>query len=187
VEVATELDDEVTTFETLTARVAKLDLGSHKEIMRAAELLGQAAESHKRFLDHLRALIESIDDVRSRQNLSAEALSAHATRLDERRLTYEALQQRFSSIGVDAHEVNALIQQSVGADSPEDRDQKLARLREARERLNGSVESARTLVADARRAELSDLERQADAMRQQLQALAKKIQHVEDAYGPGPA
>jgi DNA repair exonuclease SbcCD ATPase subunit len=185
VDVASELDDEVTSFETLTARVAKLELGSHKEILRAAELLGQAAESHKRFLEQLRSLIGAIDDVRSRQNQSAATLSAHATRLDERRMTYEQLQQRFASIGVDAHEVNALIQRAPPAETPEAREENLTRLRQARERLTASVDAARVLVADAREAQLSDLERQADALRQQLSALAKKLQHVEDAHAPG--
>jgi chromosome segregation ATPase len=187
VEVASELDDEVTSFETLTARVAKLELGSHKDILRAAEILGQAAESHKRFLEHLRALIAAIDDVRTRQNQSAASLSAHATLLDERRQTYEALQQRFAAIGAEAHEVNALIQQGMEARSeePAERDQSLARLRQARERLSGSAEAARALVADARAAELSDLERQADSLRQQLHALAKKLQRVEEAFAPG--
>ncbi len=190
--VAAELDRDVQTFESLTLRIAKLELTSEKELRRAAELLDQAAESHKSFLAHLRELVTEIDAVRSRQNASAAALSEQASKRDARRLIYVDLQTRFAAIGSEAHEVNELVRETSesGLATPEERAATLERLAEARTRIAASVAAAKQLGQDARAAELADLERQADALRQQLQSMSGKLSRVELAIGgrePGTA
>jgi uncharacterized phage infection (PIP) family protein YhgE len=184
--VAGELEADVASFESLTARISRMELGTEKDILRAAELLNEAANSHKRFLEHLRDLIVHIDGVRGRQNASAAALSDAATKLDARRQTYVDLQQRFAALGAVAQEVNELVRQSADTerDTPEARQASVDGLRAAQERLHTAIDAARSLVADARAAQLGELERQADALRQQLSSLANKLSRVESALGP---
>lgn len=161
-------------FESLTRRITKHDLGSRKELGKMAELLAQAESSHKRFIERLRALIGTIDEVRARQNASAAALSQCAERLEAQRGVYATLEQRFAEIGETAREVNTQVQAGVQAKSEAD-------LRAASERLGQSIEAARTLMQDAKSAGLSDLEQQADSLRQQLQALAKQLERLQSA------
>src|SRR5262245_28906507 len=95
-EIAGENENDVASFENLTSKVDRLELSSHKDIVRAAELLEEATTSHKAFLAHLTQLIQAVDSVRGRQNVSAETLSTCASRVDERRKAYESLQVRFA-------------------------------------------------------------------------------------------
>jgi chromosome segregation ATPase len=180
--VAAELAAEVAEFESLTRRVSKVELATHKDLAKTGELLAQAEGSHKRFIERLRALIVAIDDVRARQNASAAALSACSDRLDAQKKIYEELEQRFVELGEAAREVNELVQAGAEAgretDAGPDRDAALEKLALASERLKGSIDAASALMQDARSAGLSDLERQADSMRQQLQSLAKKLERA---------
>jgi chromosome segregation ATPase len=181
VQAAEHLEADLSSFESLTARVTRMELTTHEEIRKAADILQKAADAHGSFVVHLRELIEAIDDLRSRQNASATRLSDCAGELDQRRLSYEALEQRFADLGTQAKEINELIRKAteLGRDTPENRDTTLVNLRAARERLDLTVGSAAQLVADAREAKLVDLANQADALRQQLQSLAKKLERVE--------
>lgn len=163
---ASELAAEVATFESLTARIAESELSSHDELEQSAELLRQAAESHRRFVERLRALIEQIDDARRRQNESAVTLSRHTAKLEKRRQRYQQLQQRFDALGTAATELGALLREG-GADGES--------LRTAVERLRGTANAAQQLVAEARAAGLVDLEGQADALWQKLEALRRAL------------
>ncbi len=181
--VAAELEAEVAEFEALTRRVTKIELSTRKDLTKMSELLGQAESSHKRFIERLRALIEAIDGVRARQNASAVSLSACADRLDAQRALYENLEQRFAELGEAAKAVNALVLEGAeaGREGGEERATALDKLAAAAERLQGSIEAATMLCSEARSAGLTDVEQQADALRQQLQSLAKKLERVQSA------
>ena len=187
--IAGEIESDVASFESLTARLERIELSTHKDIVRAAELLEEATQSHKDFLAHLTQLIRAVDTVRGRQNVSAETLSTCATRVDERRKDYEALQVRFAALGTDAHAINQLILDGATTErqGPDAQRESAAQLEAAHERLTISVETARSLVADAKAAALVDLERQADALRQQLQSLAHKLRHLQVKMGQLPS
>jgi len=187
--IAGDIENDVTSFENLTSKVDRLELSSHKDIVRAAELLEEATASHKAFLGHLTQLIQAVDAARGRQNVSAETLSTCAARVDERRKAYEELQIRFASLGTDAHAINQLILDGASSErkTPEEQRKSAAQLEAAHERLSIAVETARSLVADAKAAALVDLERQADALRQQLQSLAHKLRHLQVKMGQLPS
>jgi chromosome segregation ATPase len=187
--IAAEIEADVASFESLTTRVDRLELSTYKDIVRAAELLEEATKSHKDFLAHLTRLIQAVDTVRGRQNASAETLSTCATRVDERRKAYEALQVRFASLGTDAHAINQLILDGATTErkTPDAQRESATQLETAHERLTVAVETARSLVDDAKAAAMVDLERQADALRQQLQSLAHKLRHLQVKMGQLPS
>ena len=92
------LAKEMTTFEALTERLGRLELTSEEKMVKAGELLKEAAASHLRFVEGLRAMIDGIEDARQRQNKSAAALAEHTAALESRRLEYTALVERFQAL-----------------------------------------------------------------------------------------
>lgn len=161
--------------ELLTGRVAKIDFDSRAEILRAADLMKRAAEGHGSFLSHLTALSGAIEELRGRQNASAQQLSELAEKLDARRKEYEALEGRFAELGEGAREVTDLLSAGVKPDAP---DEATARIEAAVRWLTTAVEEVRTVGADAGEAGFGELEQQADAMRKQLSALLGKLDSV---------
>jgi hypothetical protein len=175
-----DLEEEIGKIEALTRRMSKLELDSQKTIVGAAELLKEAAESHGRFAASLRTVVEGVDSIRQRQNASAATLSELASALDERRRLYEGLQERFVTLGEEARRVTSLFEGGGG----EDKEQLLAKMRAAAEALSPVVESARSLATDAAGAGITDLQRDADALRQQLHALAQKLRKAAPPPDP---
>ena len=185
-DVASDLEAEIAELESLTGRISRVELNSQKNIVRAAELLKEASDSHERFITYLRTLIESVEQLRQRQNASAAALSEFSTELDGRRQLYEALQQRFGKLGDEARQVSELVRDTVrpNGHTQSEREQMLERLRVANQLLVAAVESARALATDADEANMADLQRDADALRQQLESLSQKLQKVEISIAP---
>jgi chromosome segregation ATPase len=185
-DVASDLEAEIAELESLTGRISRVELNSQKNIVRAAELLKEASDSHERFITYLRTLIESVEQLRHRQNASAATLSEFSTALDGRRQLYEALQQRFGKLGEEARQVSELVRDTVrpNGHTPSEREQMLERLRVANQLLVAAVESARSLATDADEANMTDLQRDADALRQQLESLSQKLQKVEISIAP---
>lgn len=159
------LADAVEDIEKLTRRVSKQALGTDAELTRAAELLSKSEQAHRAFLQHLAALAGAVEELRKRQNESARACGERAEQLDARRALHDALAVRFVAIGQGAREVNEMVQ--AGADG--------ASLEAAQARVAELEEDASALFADAREADLPELEKQAHAMRQQLGALRSQL------------
>jgi hypothetical protein len=180
---ATELQGAIDRMERLTTRSVDLPLATRHQLLRAGELLQNAVESHQQFLDQLAALGRAVEDLRARQNASAEVLAQCAARVEERRKQCAALDDRFAAIGQAAREISAQMSQSSGnggqVASTEEAQRFKETMRVARERLALTVEEAAALTTDAREAGLAEIERQAHAMRQQLQSLLQKLDSVE--------
>jgi chromosome segregation ATPase len=177
---ALDLEDELTAIEALTRRLSRLELDSRKSIVGAAELLKEAADGHTRFAMRLRSVVESIDTLRRRQNESAAALSGLSESLDQRRRAHDELGDRFTALGHEARKVAELFQATAPAEgAPElGREELRAKVATAGDSLATLVESARALATDAADAKMTDLHRDADALRQQLQALSNKLKQA---------
>lgn len=178
---AAELSGEVHTFEALTVRLGKLDLVSGEKMAKAAELLAQAAQSHHRFVECLRAMVAGIEDARARQNRSAEALSQIEEALVERRGEHDALRERFEQLGEAARDVRGLLTGEGGASeggASEGGAPAGERVTAARERLDELLAAAKDLATAARDAQLVDLEQEGHATCQRLEALARKLARV---------
>jgi hypothetical protein len=171
VHAARELHAALEEVERLTSRSIKQELATRSDLLRAGELLDKAASSHRLFLQQLVLLTQAVGELRDRQNASAEKLSRYAEELDGRRLAHEALDRRFAEIGDAANEIGVLIKAGMEGQGTD--------LGAVRERLKSAVESSRALWSDAREAGFAELERQAHAMRQQLQALLQKVEEID--------
>lgn len=180
---AAELHATIDEIDRLTSRLQKVELASREEITRAGRLLEEAAEAHKRFLAHLTAVTQLIAAMRDRQNASAVQLSQYAQHLEERHQQHVVLDERFAALGDTARQISVLIKDGVvpepepGAEPPSAAEV-AAKLAPVKERLAEGAEEARALQADSREAGFVDLERQADAIRQQLRSLLNKLEHI---------
>jgi hypothetical protein len=174
VHAARELAEAIDELEHLTSRTIKNELTTRGELVRGGELLTRAAQAHRDFLGHLGALTQAVAALRDRQNASAGKLSEQATRFEARRLEHEALEQRFASLGAAAREIGEIVKAPDG--NGDGAAGMKERLGAAKGRLADAVEAARVLAADARTANFSELESQAHAIRQQIQALLQKIE-----------
>lgn len=163
---AAELSAEVLTFESLTERLGRAEVTNEEQLTKAAELLGQAAQSHQRFLEVLRVVVTGVEDARQRQNASAVMLSNIEEALVARRGEYDALQQRFQVLGEAVGAVRELLARA--SEAPDE-------IEVAREKLGQLIEAAQTLAGDARTARILDLEQQGHAMFQQLESLSRKL------------
>lgn len=174
---AHELHDVIEEMETLTRRVAKADLRTRNDLVRAGQLLSSAADAHRRFLAHLNALSDAVGELRDRQNASAVTLTAEAERVDARRTQHMALEERFAAIGAVAREIAASVM-VIDEPTEADRAELEASLRDVELRIASAAQDARALAVDAREADLPELEKQAHAMSQELQSLHHKLRGV---------
>lgn len=168
-----ELSRSIEDLEALTRRVSRQPVHERAHLARAGELLKNAAEGHQRFLTHLTALSGAIDELRQRLGASATVLAHEAERIDGRRASFAALEERFNELGEGALRINTLVQQRIG-----DGDATPEALSAIAAQLAEAANAAVTLTADARTAGFTDLEEQAHARSQQLRSLHGKIAAV---------
>lgn len=126
--------------------------------------------------DKLRGLVKEIEEARQRQVESLNTLLEAAQRAQARSEQYEGLLKRFAALGESAKHVNTLAveaeeKRQAGAAEGE----MLERLGEVEMQMATVVAEADALFALASEQEWTDLERQADAVRQQVLSAKNKL------------
>ena len=180
VQAAIALHEALDRIERITERADKSALTTRHQIARAGEVLRNAADSHQEFARCLIALTQAVDRVRTRQNASAESLAATAQRVQDRQEELAAFQARFTALADAARDIGS----QLGAGDPATKppEQARASLSAARERFTATAADARALAADARATGLVDLEKEAHAIGQQLEALASKLERLPGGH-----
>lgn len=156
----------------------QLVFNSEKNIERGAKLLQDVAGSSEAMDGELKHLIGALNEVRGRQEAVVRAISARSENLMERKQTYVALLQRYGTIGEAAAKLNGMIQ-AIAAQQPKGE--------AAREPLDAleqgmvqTAEEAHGLARAARDEDFGDLSRQAESLKQQLQAAVVKLKTLRD-------
>jgi chromosome segregation ATPase len=176
-EVAAALEQELDRFEQRVDLVRRLRLTSEKNLGRAAQAVAEAAESQGRVVAQVRALLEALTRSGKRQEEQALNLQERAAEIARRREELSGLRQRFTALGEEARDINAFLQEAPPAGGPEEEKQGLvARLREAAQRMEKVAEQAVAIGQAASEAELDDVARQAEGLRQQVLAARNKMQ-----------
>ena len=109
------------------------------------------------------ALVQAVARLRERQEATAVSLQARVEEMNEKNLTFGALLQRLSALGDEARSINELIG-----------DQGQDALDLVQARMTAVLDTAQKLSADADAADMQDISRQGDALRQQIQATKNK-------------
>ena len=165
-QAAVLLDQELHKFEELSDLASRIKLTSEKNIERATDALSKAAESQDRISGHVRALVGAIAAARERQEKDSATLMARAHEISARRTRYVELVQKMGALGAEAKEINVLLQAS-------EKTRETVAAVQARLATVADGAEAISRLADAE--EIEDLARQADSLRQQLQAARNKL------------
>jgi chromosome segregation ATPase len=185
-DAAAALDGELRRFEELVAAAGRIPLSSQKNLDRAARSLVDAAAAQETVGARLRVLVEAITAARAKQEATAAVILARGHEVRARAEAFMALRERFDALGRQAAEVNALLAEAGASKSNGAAAGLAARLEGIDAHIGEAVDAARAIARDAGQAGMVDLEREADAMRQQLQAVRNKLGLLRQRSGGGP-
>ena len=162
---AAALEAELARFEDLSSTLKKIPLTSGKNLDRAAKATIEATESQERVGACVGALVQAVAKLRDRQAATASGLHARVTEIHEKTERFGALLQRLAALGDEARAINDLIGDDRGEDV----------LAQVHVRMSAVLDTAQKLTADADAADVQDISRQGEALRQQLQATKNKL------------
>jgi hypothetical protein len=166
VRAAAELENELVKLETLSRAARKNRLDSEKSIVRAAKELSEALALPERLASGLRALALAMQQMEARQRAALEPLAAYALEVQARMKKLEEHMLAFAALGKAAGEATVLLQ-SAGDRSD--------LVESAKVQLSGVADGARALLEAARADDFPDVAREADALKQRVNALRRKL------------
>ena len=170
------LEDGLARWESLVTESERLEPSSDKTLGRAKKLLEDSAACERELAQSLHAFVSAMQAVQERQRVCMERTSAAAQRLQDRVASRQALLDRFAQLGVRAGEINdpvATVMEAIGRGAPAQElagplDDVVAKTEEVANEADGVAKSAREQKWD-------DIAREADALRQQILSVKKKL------------
>jgi uncharacterized coiled-coil DUF342 family protein len=173
---AAALDEELRRYDSLAEEAKKSHINSGKTLERTVRVVQESTGRNETVQAKLRDLVKEIEDARMRQVESLNTLLEAAQRAQARSEQYEGLLKRFAALGESARHVNALaIEANAQRQSGAPEVTILQGLDEVQTQMAAVVAEAEALVALATDQDWTDLERQADAVRQQILAAKNKL------------
>jgi chromosome segregation ATPase len=176
VAAAMALDDELRAFDEIARQANDQRMNSQKTLGRTAAVLNESVEARARIEAGVRRLVTEIGGAQERQQRSVQILVEVAAELERRTKEREALLGRFLGLGTSAASVNALAanlatRRQEGALETE----VLELLREIQTKMSDVAAEADALAEAAEKDGWPEIARQADAVRQQVNAVKSKI------------
>jgi chromosome segregation ATPase len=174
---AAELDEQLSRFEELSDSIQKAPMNSEKQLARASKAINEIVEVGEGLQAHLAALITAINHFREKQEIYAVAVQKRAQEFQERSRELEGLLLQYRGLGQRAQELNAHMQSlgEVGEDNNGGRASLFSQLPDLEQRVGELLSGAQMLFEQADSAGFTDLQHQADALRQQLQSIRNKL------------
>lgn len=173
------LDEELERFEALAASAERVPLTSERNIEKAAKTINDAAESQKRVGAHIAALIDAITVARQKHDATADKVIARRDVLVERRELHDGLLGRYGQIGKEATEISAFVRQ-LGEQKDKPAAETVKLLESIIVRMERVVTDSTALGAEAAKADMEELERNCDSLRQQVQSALNKVTLLRD-------
>jgi len=163
---ASELEEELEQFERLGVEAQDVSLDGQKNLDRARRVLDKLAEAETRLNAAAGGLAVLLGEVRDRQQTSADAITAWARELQTRIDGWNAMQGKFLGLASSATEIQEALQRAAGDPAA------VADIQTLVEELAGR---SGELAGEAREAGYRDLQRDAEARRDQLLSSARKL------------
>jgi hypothetical protein len=167
VRAAEVLESEMLRLEALSKAVRKIRLDSGKNIARATKELNEALKLPAELGAGLIALGTAMQNMQARQQAALDPLSEFATEIQRRMGRLEEHMQAFAALGKAATDVTELLQEAA---------ERSALLGEVKQKLEAIADGARALVEAARADDFPDVARDADALRQRISSLRKRLE-----------
>jgi len=167
VQAAQALESDLVKLEAIPRSVRKIRLNSEKSIARAAKELNDALALPERLATGLQALALAMGHMQARQQAALEPLAAFANDIQQRMQRLAQHMQAFGELGQAASDVTALLQTTNGDPS--------AVVHEVNAQLTKISDGARSLFEAARADDFPDVAREADALKQRVSALRRRL------------
>jgi chromosome segregation ATPase len=176
VAAAMALDDELRAFDELAREAKDQRMNGQKSLSRTAALLSASLQARERIENGVRNLVAEIGGAQGRQEASVQTLVDVAAHLERRTKERDDLLARFAGLGTSAARVNALAanlatRRQEGAAEAEILDL----LAEIQAQMTGVAAEADALTEAAERDGWPEIARQAEAVRQQVNAVKSKL------------
>jgi chromosome segregation ATPase len=172
------LDRELRRFEELSESIEHASFNSEKNVARASHTLREIAEVGEALQTRLGAMVAVIAGFRDKQEALANAVQIKALELQERTKTLESLLVKYRTLGEDARDLNEHLR-SLSSDKAESEgvgsSPVFSHLQQLGEKIGHLAAGAQSLFEQAQADDFPDVARQADALRQQLQAVRNKL------------
>jgi hypothetical protein len=186
---AEAVEREVRRLEELSRAACRIKLGTEKGIGRAARELQQTLAQQERLSAELRRFAEVMVEMQSRQQAALEPLSARALEIQSRMTRLSEHMQRFGALGAQASDTANALRDVAGAsrEAPGSSHgaQQASALIGVDEQFRSLLDQAKSLVESAEEEEFPDIAREADALRQRVQALRGRLSELVRAHSAG--
>ena len=179
------VERELRRLEELSRSARNVKLSSEKNLARAARGLQQALEQQERLANELRALGQAMLGMQARQEGAMLPLQARALELQARMARHSEHMERFGALGEKAKEVVAALVEisSTGAGAPGAQGATL--LHDVDQRIRDLVDEIKSMTEAARADEFPEIEREAHALEQRLQAARDRLSQLVRAKSIG--
>ncbi len=181
VSAAEAVETEMRRLEELSAQACRTKLNTEKGIARAARELTDTMEQQRRLAATLTAFGEVIAGVQRREQAALEPINQHAAQIQQRMTRLAEHTRSYGALGLKANELAKLLQGLAASPEPEAEDDASKEERRSRvlieveQRFAALFEEAKALAELARAEEFSDVEREADALKQKMQAMRARL------------
>ena len=183
-----QLDTDVRRFEELSGELTRLPVNSEKSLQRARLALEACSTHEGKLAESLRAFAEAAKTMQQTQQACMEEIAQAAKRISERHTERTQLQDRLIAIGESARaasapftELNAPASPATAEGEPgpftvgSPSDHLIKPLGEVERRLDAVIEEAGALCDLTRQGDWTDLERDTQSLREQLQTLRNRV------------
>jgi hypothetical protein len=166
VAVAQALEDELVHLEEISRSAQKIHLNSEKALARATAELQELLALPDRLQERLQAVVAALNNMQTRQQAALDPLTAMATQVQQRSQLLQRHMEAYAALGKATADANVLVEQSDG---------KTEALVEVEQKLQAIAEGARALFESARTNDFPDVAREADVLKQRMEAMRKRL------------
>jgi hypothetical protein len=174
------LDAELHSFEQLAHTAERVPLTSERNLEKAAKAINDAAESQKRVGAHIATLIDAISKARQQHDATADKIIARRDELEARAELFNAQLARFAALGKEATDISAVVR-TLGEHKVQPPSQEtVQQLSDVAGRLERVAGAATELGKEADAAQMEELARNCDSLKQQVQSALNKVTLLRD-------
>jgi DNA repair exonuclease SbcCD ATPase subunit len=187
IQAAEAIERDLQRLEELSRSIRKMRLNSEKSIARAGRSLQEALQQQEQLAAGLRVLGEAMVHMQERQQAAISALASHAVEIQAQASKVTEHMEMFAALGTKAAEATQLLQMlppPYGAGEPGENGAPVdppAQLIKIETLLGALAEEAKALATSADLADLSEISREANSLRQRLDSARARIGSIARA------
>jgi hypothetical protein len=171
---ARRLDEDLRRFQSLSQELSQGPINSEKTLRRAGQLLEACSAHESKMQESLSAFGQAIQTVQQLQQACMEAVGEGTARVAARHAERLALQERVAQLSAGARAASAPMAELPELDAPTS-SQMLAPLGEVERRLGLVIDEAAQVSTLAQQGDWTDLLRDTQSLREQLQSLRNRV------------